>query len=100
MQKEGMKMAEAKKTAAAAKPDYEHELVDLMLPINTANPKDDTLTLIINGEATVIQRGKQVKIPRYKYEAIMNAEEQKLRAYSRKQEAETMTAKAQSAQAI
>lgn len=87
-------MAETKKT------DYAQELVDLMLPVNTANPKDDTLTLIINGEATVIQRGKQVKIPRYKYEAIMCAEEQKLRAYRRRQEAEQMTAKAQGAQAI
>ena len=87
-------MAETKKA------DYANELVDLMLPINTANPKDDTLTVIINGEATVIQRGKQVKIPRYKYEVIMNAEEQKLRAYRRKQEAERMTAKAQGAQAI
>ncbi len=94
-------MAETKKTAAETKKtDYAHELVDLMLPINTANPKDDTLTVIINGEATVIQRGKQVKIPRYKYEVIMNAEEQKLRAYRRKQEAEKMTAKAQGAQAI
>lgn len=93
-------MAETKKSAAETKTDYAHELVDLMLPINTANPKDDTLTVIINGEATVIQRGKQVKIPRYKYEAIMNAEEQKLRAYRRKQDAERMTAKAQGAQAI
>lgn len=94
-------MAETKKAAAETKKaDYANELVDLMLPINTANPKDDTLTVIINGEATVIQRGKQVKIPRYKYEVIMNAEEQKLRAYRRKQEAERMTAKAQGAQAI
>ena len=93
-------MAETKKVAAETNPEYADELVDLMLPINTANPKDDTLTVIINGEATVIQRGKQVKIPRYKYEAIMNAEEQKLRAYRRKQDAERMTAKAQGAQAI
>lgn len=92
-------MAETKKTETK-KTDYATEPVDFMLPVNTANPKDDTLTVIINGEATVIQRGKQVQIPRYKYEAIMCAEEQKLRAFRRKQEAEKMTALAQGAQAI
>lgn len=92
-------MAETKKTETK-KTDYATEPVNLMIPVNTENPHDDTVTLIINGEATVIQRGKQVQIPRYKYEAIMNAEEQKLRAFRRKREAEQMTVRAQGAQAI
>lgn len=93
-------MAETKKETPKRTVDYAHELVDMMLPLNTFNPKDDQLTVIINGEATIIQRGKQVKVPRYIYQTVMDAEEQKLRAFYRKQEAEKMTAGAKAANAI
>ena len=73
-------MAETK--AAGKAVDWE-ERVDLMIPRDPSNPQDGEVSIIVNGRIFQIQRGVMVQVPRYVYQAYMDAEAQKAVAYER-----------------
>lgn len=62
---------------------YWDERVELMIPRDATNPQDGDVSIIVNGEIFQIQRGTMVRVPRYVYQAYMDAEAQKAVAYDK-----------------
>ena len=80
--KEGKTM---EKTAGAKSAGTENldERVDLMIPRDASNPQEGDVSIIVNGTIFQIQRGVSVQVPRYVYQAYMDSEEQKTKAYDK-----------------
>ena len=80
--KEGKAM---EKTAGAKSAGAEelNERVDLMIPRDPSNPQEGDVSIIVNGTIFQIQRGVSVQVPRYVYQAYMDSEEQKAKAYDK-----------------
>lgn len=61
---------------------YWNERVPLMIPRDTMNPQDDEAVIVINGYPYQIQRGVQVMVPRKVFQAYMDSEAQKIKAFN------------------
>lgn len=44
---------------------YWNERIDWQVPYNMQNPRDDTLTIIVNGTCYNMKRGERVNVPRF-----------------------------------
>lgn len=56
--------------------DENMQPVELRLPLNPANPKDNEVTVGLNGRFWKIQRGHTVQVPRAVSEILANSERQ------------------------
>lgn len=73
-------MAQAKANAEVKNEGYYNEQVELMIPRDAANPKEEDASITVNGKMWLIKRGEVVEVPRFVYLAYMDAERQKARA--------------------
>lgn len=74
-------MATTKANAEARGEEYYNEKVELMIPRDAANPKEEDASITVNGKMWLIKRGEVVEVPRFVYLAYMDSEKQKAHAY-------------------
>lgn len=67
--------------------DYYEQRVELMVPRDASNPKEESASITVNGKTWLIKRGETVQVPRFVYLAYMDSEKQKAKAYGLEQQA-------------
>lgn len=77
-----------KMTEKAGEKDALTKVVKLMIPRDASNPQESDVSITVNGNTFLIQRGVQVDVPQYVAEVYYNSQEQLCTAHRYRSEAE------------